>query len=141
MSKTVYPVPGVNLPNVEAKEQSVDDVWADELVASGAFRFTDISAADRKALEAQEDKRIKDAEQSNPELNNAKLVERLEKNDDMPPEAQITVPADPASAEERRPLGGGGLRETANADGGKAGEVKPSEMNLSSAKEDKAKEK
>jgi hypothetical protein len=91
-NKTVYPVPGIHLPGIKSEEQSVDETWAAELVASGAFRYTDISDEAKQSLVDQEVKRVLDAQQSNAEISLAKMEEKLAKTDKLPAEA-VFVPS------------------------------------------------
>jgi len=100
-NKTVYPVPGIHLPGIKSEEQSVDETWAAELVASGAFRYTDISDEAKQSLVDQEVKRVLDAQQSNAEISLAKMEEKLAKTDKLPAEA-VAIPS-PTPAESAVP--------------------------------------
>jgi hypothetical protein len=104
--KTVYPIPGVTTTGVEPVKQTVHETWADELVSSGAFRYTELSAeakqSAKQSLLEQEVKRVTDAQQSNSEINAAKLNAKLAAASHLPPEAiSKTTPLPPEASSPR----------------------------------------
>lgn len=105
-NKTVYPVPGVSLPGIDAKEQSVDETWAAELVSTGAFRFTDYSDEAKQGLIHQEVRRVTDAQQSDAEASMAKLLAKQAKADKLPPEAIPNASPNPADPSDPRAIAG-----------------------------------
>jgi hypothetical protein len=106
VNKTVYPIPGVRLPGIVAEQQSVDETWAAELVSTGAFSYTDMSDDAKQGLINQEVRRVMDAQQSDSEIQNAKLEDKLAKKDKLPPEAITAITPNPVDPGQPRAIAG-----------------------------------